>query len=604
MKHSTFLGTTKFVVAKKFIMTLVLILAGVGVMSAKDLNVTVTVYCDHPEWATFEGKYVDQWSQQQSYDFPNSLFELVTSGEYAGYYKATKTVETWASSLPPYQINYCNFVAKPTSGNFIWNAQGIDGTTITTNPDKAWTLPVSSSFANGCQVLWEKVTTKDISRTYLINVAPEETKTLDLTVYCNDPSMLSDNCGGVYRNSRTTTTPYSMTFSAEPEASGDYAGYYKGTVSLSCYKLGGYNPMNSTLTLETVDGDHYIVKLDGEYVTAATTMTLFNQPVMENESHTYVVDVVKKETQTLNVCVLNKGNAVCKLAGTELAEGNQDKTFDTVDDQPMSLTITEVPEGMVARVFLNNEPLTGTDNAYSFTCYDGDKLYIVFEDPNASTETIEMTSTLRYTYCSHHNLVFNETETTSYVRAYKVTEFGTDEFTAEPLVGVVPAGVGLYLEGVIVNGPALARYTDAVSRAGEGRYEFTMTTTTADPTVDMVGNLLLPVYQYQEVPMTDETSTPISNIFIYDPQSNSFINNNEEPFNTPYNQAYIMITSTQPMPQPIPIPTGIDTIEADAQAPAMTGIFSLSGVRFPDNTDVKSLAPGFYIVNGKKFLVK
>ena len=58
------------------------------------------------------------------------------------------------------------------------------------------------------------------------------------------------------------------------------------------------------------------------------------------------------------------------------------------------------------------------------------------------------------------------------------------------------------------------------------------------------------------------------------------------------------------MPQPIPIPTGIDTIEADAQAPAMTGIFSLSGVRFPDNTDVTSLAPGFYIVNGKKLLVK
>ncbi|MCF0219122.1 MAG: hypothetical protein HUK14_05000 [Muribaculaceae bacterium] len=49
--------------------------------------------------------------------------------------------------------------------------------------------------------------------------------------------------------------------------------------------------------------------------------------------------------------------------------------------------------------------------------------------------------------------------------------------------------------------------------------------------------------------------------------------------------------------------SGIETISADAKV-ANTGIFSLSGVRFPANTDVNSLAPGFYIVNGQKLLVK
>ena len=49
--------------------------------------------------------------------------------------------------------------------------------------------------------------------------------------------------------------------------------------------------------------------------------------------------------------------------------------------------------------------------------------------------------------------------------------------------------------------------------------------------------------------------------------------------------------------------SGIETISADAKA-ANTGIFSISGLRFPANTDVNSLAPGFYIVNGQKLLVK
>ena len=50
---------------------------------------------------------------------------------------------------------------------------------------------------------------------------------------------------------------------------------------------------------------------------------------------------------------------------------------------------------------------------------------------------------------------------------------------------------------------------------------------------------------------------------------------------------------------------GIDEVAVDSQpAKAPQGVFTLSGLRVSESADLSGLAPGLYIVNGKKILVK
>ena len=52
-------------------------------------------------------------------------------------------------------------------------------------------------------------------------------------------------------------------------------------------------------------------------------------------------------------------------------------------------------------------------------------------------------------------------------------------------------------------------------------------------------------------------------------------------------------------------PAGIEEVAVDNQpAKVAQGVFTLSGLRVSDNADLSGLAPGLYIVNGKKMLVQ
>ena len=52
-------------------------------------------------------------------------------------------------------------------------------------------------------------------------------------------------------------------------------------------------------------------------------------------------------------------------------------------------------------------------------------------------------------------------------------------------------------------------------------------------------------------------------------------------------------------------PAGIEEVAVDSQpAKAPQGVFTLSGILVSDNADLSGLAPGLYIVNGKKMLVR
>ena len=53
------------------------------------------------------------------------------------------------------------------------------------------------------------------------------------------------------------------------------------------------------------------------------------------------------------------------------------------------------------------------------------------------------------------------------------------------------------------------------------------------------------------------------------------------------------------------LPTGIEEVAVDSQpAQQAQGVFTLSGLRVSESADLSGLAPGLYIVNGKKMLVR
>ena len=420
---------------------------------------------------------------------------------------------------------------------------------------------------------------------------------LDFTVYVNDPSMLrSDGARGAYDSGiGIETVPFTIQFSDTPEGSGEYEGYYKGTISLPCYLSGS---ANTFLMLDCLE-EYYIATVNGEPENVSA-MLLFNAVVSENTSRTWVVDL-RKEVETLNVIVADKGDAICTLGGTELTEGFQTKTYSPKTEQPMTLTVSNVPSGKEACVFLNNTQIKGNDNSFSIACNDGDKLHIVFEDEGASTETVDLGATMHGTYCSHHNLDFTENQIDVY--AYKITGINDGVLVTERVTGIVPAGTGLYLEGVVVQGPALPRY-DGMKAANAANTTFAISTTDETPTADVSGNKMQAAFTHEAVPASEpetQSGGERTCILVYDPVKDGFKENSDQ-YTSTNSHSYVQIKATDPLPPYIP--TGIETIEADAQAPAMTGIYDLSGVRFPDNTDVKSLQPGFYIVNGKKLLVK
>mgnify|MGYP004444003121 CR=1 FL=1 len=214
-----------------------------------------------------------------------------------------------------------------------------------------------------------------------------------------------------------------------------------------------------------------------------------------------------------------------------------------------------------------------------------------------TTETVELDANNLGTHCSHYNLKFEETDN---VRAYKFIGYEDGKLIGERLIGVVPAGTGLYLQGVNKTADPDAS-SPAVSRA-DGT--FVVNITSDAPTVDVSDNLMKPAYKNGILPATEPfVSSDVDRTVIYLYDAGGKFKNNETEGVSPANMAYVAVQSSEEHPG-APT-TGIETITSDVQpAKAMTGIYSITGLRFPDNTDVNSLQPGFYIVNGKKLLVK
>ncbi|MCF0219053.1 MAG: hypothetical protein HUK14_04650 [Muribaculaceae bacterium] len=442
----------------------------------------------------------------------------------------------------------------------------------------------------------------------LNNYTIELSTNATFTVYVNDPSLMSyAYCNYYTNNSGIGIKGTEISFSTTPETEGDYAGYYKGYIAVP-------TPLNSgkkTTVLiaglfeqkefEEVEGKTHIEKVNGMPVNELFC-TLFDEVITEATSKTWVVDL-RKNTETLNVIVADKSDASCTLGGTALTEGAQAKTYMPMTEQPLALAIANVPSGKTANVYLNDVLLTGSGDNYSITCNDGDKLYIAFETAGATTETVELDANNIATYCSRHNLLFkdDDEETGNYVCAYKFTGLSEGKFIGERLIGVVPAGTGIYLQGINKIAATGNTMKPAVARA-DGT--FVVNITDAAPTVDVSDNIMKPAYKYETLPATEPFVAPdVDRTVIYMYDAAGKFKNNETEGVSPGNMAYVAVQSSEEHPG-APT-TGIETITSDVQpAKALTGIYSITGLRFPDNTDVNSLQPGFYIVNGKKLLVK
>ena len=442
----------------------------------------------------------------------------------------------------------------------------------------------------------------DYNFTYnMTNYTLDLSTAVNFTVYVNNKDGLATSYGYYsYGNTTEETPSYWINFPDTPEQEGEYAGYYKGTIALPCRVFESATAEGATPTRLYVKAKdyYYVDKVNGESVSSSTTTTeLFNAVITENKSLIWKVDIAE-ETETLNAIVADKGEATCTLGDKVLNEGSQEIVFGSKTGRHQTLAISNVPEGKAATVYRNGEVQTPFDDGtYSITCNDGNKLYIAFEDADAATETVTLDANFIGTYCSRHNLVFTATDN---VFAYKFTDCQAGVLNGERLLGVVPAGTGLYLRGIA---PKTPESVAPIARA-EGDLTFTVNITSAAPTVDVSDNLMKPAFKYEGVPMTEtqtagETRTVI---FVYDPATHGFMNNDTPGMTAASNMAYVETTSDKPTP-PSPV-TGIETITADAQPTAVTGIYSITGLRFPDNTDLKSLQPGFYIVNGQKLLVK
>ncbi|MCF0218900.1 MAG: hypothetical protein HUK14_03885 [Muribaculaceae bacterium] len=205
------------------------------------------------------------------------------------------------------------------------------------------------------------------------------------------------------------------------------------------------------------------------------------------------------------------------------------------------------------------------------------------------------------TYSSHSDLYFDEYDAD--VVAYVMWKNTDGKFALERVYGIVPAETGLFIR-FLTDGPThTIRYATS-SDVDEAEVD---------------GNALQPLFVEDELPVSDD---PIANptkgtVFTYyDEARDSWVNNVSDVFSPSHNAAFV---AQSYMNGEIPKPfapangnfddngkdsstTAIDTVTADTTSAA--GIFSLSGIRYPADTDVCSLAPGFYIVNGKKLLVK
>ena len=219
------------------------------------------------------------------------------------------------------------------------------------------------------------------------------------------------------------------------------------------------------------------------------------------------------------------------------------------------------------------------------------KDFAVVDESSQDVVTVT-TSNSSMTYASHSDLYFDEFDTD--VVAYVMWKNFDGKFTLERIYGIVPAETGLFIR-FLSAGPT---------------HTFRYATGTEVDLADVDGNVLQPLFVDDELPVSDDpvTNPDKGTIFnFYDEALESWVNNDSEPYTPSHNAAFVAqsyINGQTPKPfAPSNPTTAIESISSDG-AKAPEGIFSLNGDRYPAGTDVSSLAPGFYIVGGKKLLVK
>ncbi|MCF0218901.1 MAG: hypothetical protein HUK14_03890 [Muribaculaceae bacterium] len=686
---------------KTFLLTLVLLTAAFSA-TAKNWTMysyTQTIYVDNPNAVTFYGQYSGKsgltTSVVKEYTIARNSFTLVTSGEYTGYYAYTQTYDEWFETGALTKRHY--LYVKPDNGYTVNRVAKVSG-------DYDCDAFFSAAGKTGEIQMFKHQFEENGQMAMVVNVDYKEIL-VDVNLICNKPSLLSA-AGNYFSRSSKAEAPYNFDGQAWTKIEeGEYAGYYKSTVSLSTIMLG---PNKTTLTLTPKSA--YIYSIKGDYSMSTPTnsaVNVLNENFTADASKTYVIDIDNvipvdvpvtnmrdDETITVNGTTYGKDDikdgklsldvpvadptmtikfddathtgkvivngvevqpsatgeyvinnlkptdkveivldSSADLYLTDMEEGeevsvkigdNPATTYTAADEKTGGVGPINVPEGetvvikptsdnegRTGKVYVNDKPVTpnAQGECVISPVNTGDKIYVVFEEENKTEETVTFTSAHKtMTYSSHEDLYFpNEANQT--VEAYQILLDTDGNLQLDRIYGRIPAHTGIYLqfnaEAKTKNAPKRAAAT-----SDEVIYSIQRYTDQVADIPDLSGNQLKPLYQ-NELLSVSEPKSEVKDYSVYqfyDETVEAWVNNDSEDNQhsaSTHNEAYVKTTVSAGKPAPF-IPTAIETITVDGNDSAKTveGIFSLSGMRFPAGTDVNSLAPGFYIVNGQKLLVK
>ncbi|MCF0218172.1 MAG: hypothetical protein HUK14_00170 [Muribaculaceae bacterium] len=607
----------KSAVAKTLFLTLVMLIAGAFHAKATS-EITFKIYIDDPTDAKFTVQYPlgNFLSRERVIDRYN--FRKVESGEYAGYYLATMYISG---------ISYLNVSEKLRSVKLCYYPKGFHDVHLSRRvkalkgvesiegfgdydfsmndieyniceaeyhyynqhqldywEDAVWNKVTETTerpiYANVVQNLFCKemenehdktmtyvIKTTDLYPAYVYNMQEEETVTVNDIIYSRE-----DIPGDKLTFHAADVQQHRMTIKAAPTEGRHYAVYQNGK------KL---RPSYGTYRFTYTEGDKLEVKFDADIDVYLTNMK--RDGCLDDEA------VINGKTYTKE----------------DECDGGMHLTI-PADEQPIVIEQPYESEFRGAKVYVNTRRIMpDASGVVTITnVLPGEKVYVVFEDKSRGEypdyELVPISGDARHgtmTYSSHEDLYFPE-YTDDYeeeVEAYKILRDTEGSYQLEQIYGRVPAGTGLFL-----------RFVSTMSDSSKPIYHRIQRATDQEDYADLEGNILLPLYKHEYLPLSDIVS--VKGYFTVYEYYNEVLEswlNNDDPLAphaaSLHNEAYIQTTSGGSGPKPIP--TGIDTIDADGNTPVVIeGIYTLSGIRI--NTDASSLAPGYYIINGKKMLIK
>ena len=633
--------TIKSVGVKTLLVTLVMLVCGAfqAMANYKSSDITFNIYIDDPKDAVFNVRYPAKWGieiQLTDIELKEGNFTKVESGEYAGYYLASVTLDNiWYSTginqhrtKLVYYPGGCkiteSIIGKTksysvTESNMtdVYSIEGFGSYPFYMNNmdyyfyEKVWygkkhtskkvsetsTRPLNT---NQMEYMFNKVLNDQHGKvmTYVINTKKKENITTKVPVYNMQEDETVEINGTTYNledipaNGISVTVPSTnpkVNITTNP-AEGRTAAVYVNGVLVQPTSGNNYE-----LTLKA--GDKVEVKFDAEF-------------------DLYLSNMKDGDSVVVNGTTYDKDDEV---------DGGVHITV-PADEQPIVIKPSD-SDSRGGRVYVNNEPQEPDENGEVIidNLKPGDKVYVVFEDkekqkdpetgkdiyvyPDEEEVAISVDALHKtMSYTSHEDLYFPNQEGEK-VMAFKILKDASGNLNMERLYGRVKAGEGIFLKF-----DAEETVNKVAAKRANASHEVVIYTLqrAKDQTdyADVDFNLLKPLYQHEMLNVSDPVpaleTEPYDIYMFYDEVLESWVNNNnpeEQHSASDHNEAYVMLTTTG---GDIPfIPTAIENITIDGNdTQVVEGIFSLSGYRFPANTDVNSLAPGFYIVNGKKLLVK